>query len=85
MKAGSIKFQQNNVKFVWMLSADDNPEVYGFIVGADEQIVPKSSGWFRTTDPELAALIAADRFGYTVQLVTTAESVDSACCKEVTA
>ena len=66
--------------FFWMMAEDG--EIYGFIETPDGAVKGKTSGWYRTDDPKVAANIAANRFGFTVvQLVT--ESSEQAACQEV--
>jgi len=58
-------------KFVWMSAKDG--EISGFIENNERKVVDGSSGWWRTEDPDIAAQLAADTFGFTV-LQTAAEN-----------
>ena len=64
----------NGAKFAWMLTEGDTPEIYGFIEDCVGDIVPRTSGWYSTNIPIVAARTAAAAFGYTVQFTAAAES-----------
>jgi len=55
ISSGQIPLINGHV-FKWY--NDEGAEVYGWTENDERMIVKGSSGWFRTTDPELAAKVA---------------------------
>lgn len=53
--SGKISLKDGYV-FYWMAARDG--EISGFVEGPHGGIVPKTSGWYRTEDPEKAARYA---------------------------
>jgi hypothetical protein len=45
--------------FNWLRSNDG--EVFGHVEGAGAEIVPKTAGFYRTNDPEVAVLYAKEK------------------------
>lgn len=45
--------------FYWMRTGTTYPDIYGSIECPDGRLLPNSSGWYRTTDPDKALEIAA--------------------------
>jgi len=64
MKCPHIALSDGHV-FRWTLQGDRTPEVYGWIE-KDWSILPGSGGWWRTTDAQRAARIAASNHGLSV-------------------
>lgn len=60
---GAIQLSEGS-KFIWMSAADG--EISGFIEDNERKLIDGSNGWWRTKDPDLAAQLAADTFGFTV-------------------
>jgi hypothetical protein len=50
-------------KFKWLLEGDTKPEIWGSIEAPNGSLVIKSSGWYRTDDPEAAARHARSYIG----------------------
>lgn len=46
-------------KFVWMLSGERSPEIWGCLQSSDGNPIAGTGGWWRTTDAQDAARKAA--------------------------
>ena len=55
---GEIEIGNGDV-FMWVRGIGDN-EVHGLVRRSSGGFVPGTSGWYRTTDPVKAALVAKD-------------------------
>lgn len=52
---------ENGFKFHWVRSGDKTPEISGFIEKPNGGTLKGSSGWYRTDDPQKAAVRASMR------------------------
>ena len=59
MSKGGIIQMGNGFRFFWSLQGGRHPEIFGHVENPKGGIVPRSSGWYRTSDPEAAAKSAA--------------------------
>lgn len=55
VKTSGIIPLKDGYRFIWIMSGN---EVWGSVEGPDYRMVPKSGGWYRTTDPQAAAKVA---------------------------